>query len=568
MQSQRLRPQRIQNTRRPQVYTTPGVLVTAGSIGLAVLLLLTVFLGDWLRAPGLQVSASRALFSPNNDGSFDIFDLTYDLQNSANVTVEVFSDTARVRMLQNQSSQTPGKHFLSWDGRDQNGALLPDGTYRIQITAQSVLRTENRTLNAQLDTVPPSVQILNSNEQMRVNSAEMLLEGVSEPNAVLWWNGAMHGMIAADGRFSLPLRLQEGPNLVTLRVIDQAGNATEIRREIQLSTRGPEITLLRPTESEWTNQQVIEVQGRVTPAGEVSINQQRVQVGEDGFFRHQILLTAGANLLHIEAKDELGNITSLNRTVYFKTGASAIELNIEDGAILTTSTLQLVGKVEPGSRVSVNGQQVTVGMLGDFQVALPLLEGQNGIEIQAIDQAGNTSRVTRNISYQPNLGTQTNWNQVGANFSQAPWLVIPALVLTLMVLAFLYWRNNHVQVALAVNQSTFVPGLPGENNTLEIYLDLSQTARVTLEVLDEQGRPRATLLRQRRKMGRQHLIPWNGLDDQARLLPPGNYTIRAEAGSPPLQVTCSIPLQIDRKTMSSNAQPVRTHQSVGNDWRR
>lgn len=568
MQSQRLRPQRIQTPRSRQIYTTPGVLITAGSIGLALLLLLTVFFGDWLRAPGLQAFASRALFSPNNDGSFDLFDLTYDLQNSANVTVEVFSNTARVRLLQNQNSQQPGKHFLTWDGRDQNGTLLPDGAYRIQITAQSVFRNESRTINAQIDTTPPSVQILNSGEQMRVNSAELLLEGVSEPGAILWWSGAMHSIIASDGRFSLPLRLQEGPNLITLRVIDESGNATELRREILLSTRGPEITLLRPTENEWTNQQVIEVQGRITPSGEVTINQQRVQTGEDGFFRHQVLLSAGENLLHIEAKDELGNVTSLNRTVYFKTGASAIQLNIEDGAILTTSTLQLVGKVEPGSRVSVNSQQIAVGMLGDFQVSLPMLEGQNVIEVQSIDQAGNTNRLTRNITYNPNLGRETNWNQIGANFSQAPWLVIPALILTLMVLGFLYWRRNHVELSLSVNQSTFTPGLPAENNVLEIYLDLSQTARVTLEVLDGQGRPRATLLRQRRKMGRQHIIPWNGLDDQARALPPGAYTIRAEAGSPPLQVTCSVPLQIEPKGVSRSVQPVGTRQTVGSDRQR
>ncbi len=138
---------------------------------------------------------------PNNDGSFDIFDLTYDLQNSANVTVEVFSNTARVRLLEDQRNQTPGKHFLTWDGRDQNGALLPDGAYRVQITAKSVLRSESRTLNAQIDTAPPSVQILNSGEQMRVNSAELLLEGVSEPGAVLWWNGSMHSVIASDGKF-------------------------------------------------------------------------------------------------------------------------------------------------------------------------------------------------------------------------------------------------------------------------------------------------------------------------------------------------------------------------------
>ncbi len=565
MQSQHLRPNRLNTTRTRQLYATPGVLVTAVSIGLAVLLLLTVFVGDWLKSPGLQVFASRTLFSPNNDGSFDIFDLTYDLQNSASATIIIFSETAQVRLLQSENSQSPGKHFLTWDGRDQNGAILPDGAYRVQVKAQSVFRSETRTLNAQIDTTPPNVQILNSNEQMRVNSTEMLLEGLTEPRAVLWWNGAMQSTVDASGRFTLPLRLQEGPNLITLRAIDEAGNAAEIRREIILATRGPEITLLRPTENEWTNQQVIEIQGRVASGGDLTVNQQRVQTSDDGSFRHQIVLNPGTNLLHIEAKDELGNISSLNRNVYFKTGSASIQLNIEDGATLTASTLQLVGKVEPGSRVTINGQPVAVGMLGDFQVALPLLEGQNVFEVQAIDQAGNTTRVARSISYNPNLGQNANWNQVGENFNQSPWLVIPALLLTFIVLGFFYWRRNRVELALALNQTSFTPGMPGENNPLEIYLDLSQTARVTLEVLDEKGYPRATLLRQRRKMGRRHIVPWNGRDDQAGLLPPGAYTIRAEAGSPPLQATCSIQLQIERPFTSGTARPISSRQTVGND---
>lgn len=567
MQSQNLRP-RHSNTLRPkQSYVTPSALVTAASIGLALILLVTVFVGDWLKAPGLQVSASRTLFSPNNDGSFDLFDITYDLNNSASTEVLVFAEGRQVRRLETKNSQPAGKYFLTWDGRDQNGAILPDGAYQIQITAQSAIRKELRTLTAQIDNTPPTVQLLNSTEQMRVNTAEILLEGITEPRAMLWWNGAMYSTVDASGRFTLPVRLQEGPNALQLRVIDEAGNVSEIRREIMLVTQGPELTLLRPTENEWTNQQVLEVQGRTTPGGELTINQQKVPLADDGSFRYQIVLNPGTNLLHIEAKDELGNISSLNRTVYFKTGAANIELNIEDGATITESTLTLVGKVEPGSRVNINGQPIPVGLLGDFQIALPMLEGQNIIEIESIDQAGNISRVSRSITYASPATQSANWNQVSQNFNQAPWLIVPALVLTFLVLGFLYWQRSHVKLSLSLNQTSFVPGMP-ENNVLEIYLDLSQTARVTLEILDEKGYPRATLLRQRRKMGRQHILRWDGRDDQAEWIAPGVYTVRAEAGSPPLQVTCSVPLQVERPFSSATARPISSRQTVGSDLRR
>lgn len=567
MQSQNLRP-RHSNTLRPkQSYVTPSALVTAASIGLALILLVTVFVGDWLKAPGLQVSASRTLFSPNNDGSFDLFDITYDLNNSASTEVLVFAEGRQVRRLETKNSQPAGKYFLTWDGRDQNGAILPDGAYQIQITAQSAIRKELRTLTAQIDNTPPTVQLLNSTEQMRVNTAEILLEGITEPRAMLWWNGAMYSTVDASGRFTLPVRLQEGPNALQLRVIDEAGNVSEIRREIMLVTRGPELTLLRPTENEWTNQQVLEVQGRTTPGGELTINQQKVPLADDGSFRYQIVLNPGTNLLHIEAKDELGNISSLNRTVYFKTSAANIELNIEDGATITESTLTLVGKVEPGSRVNINGQPIPVGLLGDFQITLPMLEGQNIIEIESIDQAGNISRVSRSITYASPATQSANWNQVSQNFNQARWLIVPALVLTFLVLGFLYWQRSHVKLSLSLNQTSFVPGMP-ENNVLEIYLDLSQTARVTLEILDEKGYPRATLLRQRRKMGRQHILRWDGRDDQAEWIAPGAYTVRAEAGSPPLQVTCSVPLQVERPFSSAAARPISSRQTVGSDLRR
>lgn len=568
MQSQFSRPQRLNTRRAQQFNATPGLLVTALSIGLGLILILTIFVGDWLKSPGLQVSTSRMLFSPNNDGTFDMFDVTYSLKNSAAVTITVFSESAPVRVLQDNLAQPPGKHFITWNGRDQNGALLPDGAYRIQVSAASALRNETGVISAQIDTTPPMVQLLNSAAQMRVNTSEITLEGVTEPRAVIWWNGSLFGTVDSSGRFAVPVRLQEGPNLFSLSVVDEAGNAATLQREIILSTRGPEITLLRPTENEWTNQQVIEIQGRMTPPGELTINQQKVQTTQDGMFVYQAVLNPGANLLYIEAKDDLGNITSLSRTVYYKAGAASIQLNIEDGESVASPALQLVGRVEPGSRVSINGQVVNVGMLGDFQIELPLIEGQNIIEIQSIDQAGNISRMTRRVVYNPALGEVTSWNQINQNFMQAPWLIVPALLLTLLVLGFLYWRQNHIELTLSLSQTSFSPGSSeAANAPLEIYLDLSQTARVSLEVFDAQGYPRAILLNQRRKMGRRHIIPWNGLDNQGRPLPPGQYTVRAVAGAPPLQVTCSVPLQIERAIPTRATHSVITRQTIGSDKR-
>jgi len=564
MKTLQSRTARHSQSRRNRSLVASGILVTSASIGLAVLLLLVTFVGDWLRSPGLKVASSRELFSPNNDSSFDVFDLTYELENSAQVTVRVLAGSHPVRVLLNQASQAPGKHFLTWDGRDDNGVLLPDGNYQIQLIAQSALQSESRALPVQIDRTPPTVSLLNTPDQVQVNTRDLALEGITEPGALLWWNEGAPITVDSSGRFRLPLQLQEGTNTIILRASDAAGNVTELRRQIVLTTRGPEISLLRPGENEWTNQQVITIQGRITPGATLTINRQKVYVDPDGTFTYQLALNPGENLIHIEGADALGNTTTLDRMVYFKSGVRPIELNIEDGTIIPETNLQLVGKVEPGSRVSVNGQSVPVGILGDFQVTLSLLKGENTIVVEAIDKAGNVERVTRRVIHDPAYDTGSSIERVGKNFSQNPWLALPALLLSLLILGFIYWRQNHVELSLALNRDVYNPANPAEES-LEIYLTLSQTARVTVEILDAQGQPRAILLKNRRKLGRQHILYWNGLDDRARLVPPGEYVIRAEAGSPPLRAVCSVPLRIGRAEVTAALRPSVVRQRVGNE---
>jgi len=568
MQTQQTPSTRLRSRSRNTLNISPGLLITAASIGVAVLLIVATLVGDLTRSPGLNASTSRLLLSPNGDGAFDIFDVNYNLKNSANVSITVYSDISPVRSLLNGQEQTAGSHLLTWDGRADNGSVVPDGAYRVEIAASAAFRTEKQTLSAQVDTLAPAVQLLNFDDNTRFNRTDLSVEGVTEPGAVLWWNNAVQpSAVNSSGRFTLPVRLQEGTNLFTLRVADAAGNVTQLNRQIALVTQGPEIALSSPLENESTNQQVMEVVGRTQPGATVSVNQQKIPVGADGFFRYQVAINEGTTLLHIEAADELGNTTSLDRTVFRKAGIAPISVNVDEGASLAESALQLVGRVEPGSSVSINGQPVSVGLTGDFQATLPLLEGQNVLDITAIDQAGNTTRLVRHVTYAPNGAQPLDAGRMAENLNQAPWLIWPALTLTLLILGLVYWRQSRVSLALSVVPSVITFGAPGEENQLQIYLDLSKTATLTLEVLDERGFPRATLLNNRRKLGRKHTFVWNGLDDNARPLPAGEYTIQAEAGAPPLQVTSAAQVRIERPGAAAVSRPVSTQRSL-NEYNR
>jgi hypothetical protein len=173
------------------------------------------------------------------------------------------------------------------------------------------------------------------------------------------------------------------------------------------------------------------------------------------------------------------------------------------------------------------------------------------------------TRLVRSVTH--STASTDPLSRLGENLDAFPMLVIPSALVLAIILAFIYLRQNRVALTLSVEQQAFVPGYPGDDKAMTILLDLSKNARVSLEVLDQQGYPRATILHNRRKVGRRHVFYWNGYDDRARPLPPGEYTIQAEAGAPPLQVTSAVQVRIDRQSQAPVQTPtyVRGQSSTG-----
>jgi flagellar hook assembly protein FlgD len=545
MQYQQQPPRTRQQRRHTGVSISPGILTTALSIGAIVLIVAITFFGDWMQAPELSLSAQGQFLSPNGDGSYDIFTVNYHITNSARITALVFSDQNLIRTLASNQTETDGDHFISWDGRTDQGTVAPDGFYRVEVTAFGSMRSKVQSVQAQLDTQPPTVQLANLPEGMNINTPDMQIEGVTEPGAMIWLNGtAQPQQVDNMGRFNFPFKLKDGSNNVELQAIDPAGNVARIQRSILLVTEPPDINIVRPLENEWTNQQMVTIEGTTRPGAALTINQQTVQVDQDGHFLHEMILNQGDNALHFVATDKIGNVANLDRVIHLKTGALPIQVNVQDGAVIGDPNLQLVGKVEPGSMVTINGVAIPVNAFGDFQTTTALTSGDNTISIEARDLAGNTTRLARRVSYSPN-GTDAI-TRINTNLENAPALILPSVLVVAAILAFTYLRKNRVDLSLSVDSPAFVPGTPGNEKTLSILLDLSKTARVSLEVLDHQGYPRASILQNRRKIGRRHVFHWNGYDDRGTLLPAGEYTIRAEAGAPPLQVTSSVQVRLER----------------------
>lgn len=550
-------PRTTSRQRRPQHNIqgefTPGTLITVASIGAVVLILVVTFVADWLKTPEMSMSLTSPLFSPNGDGAFDLATINYNLVDDSRITARVYSGYNLVRTLLNAQSQASGAHFLTWDGRTDQGTLAADGTYRIEVSAGGAIRSTVQNVSIQVDTQPPVLQLANFNDGKQVNTPDLILEGVTEPGTVILL-GVTAQVVPVDnsGRFRVQYKLAEGDNQIEIQAADPAGNTTRLLRTVSLVTEPPDIVLTSPLDNEWTNQQVLTIEGRTRPGAALTINQQAVRVDADGYFKHETILNEGDNSLRLVATDEVGNVAVLERTVHLKTGAATIQVSVDDGLTVADPNLQMTGKVEPGSEVTINGQIIPVSALGDFQYSAALNSGDNLLEIESRDQAGNVSRLTRRVVY--NANGADSLSRIERSLDQLPMLVIPSIVLMAAILGFIYLRQNRVMLSLSVDPPVFSPVSFGEEKSLAISLDLNKTARVTLEVYDQQGNPRATILYNRRKIGRRHLFHWNGRDDRGAFLPAGEYIVQAEAGSSPLQVTSAVQVRIERPTSTPQAQ--------------
>jgi flagellar hook assembly protein FlgD len=529
---------------------TPGMLVTMLTISGVLVLLAVTFVADWLRAPGLAVSATSYVLSPNGDLDHDTTTVTYSLSEESDVAVQVFGEGGGLmRTLLPNRPQAAGQHFVVWDGLSDLNQPVADGRYRLQVTAKGLIRSTFQGIAVQVDTQAPSLRLVNFPDGLRVGEPALEVQGLTDTDATVWVTGKPQPIgVDNQGRFSFQYRLVEGANQIEVRTIDPAGNSTRLAREITLVTTPPDVLVATPQDDEWTNQALSTVSGQAPSGTQLKINDRAVGVEQDGSFQYELFLEEGDNLIRVVATDDVGNVTTQERLVHLKTRPPLLTFNLEDGSTVGDATLQVTGRTDAGATVMINGQVVPVGALGDFQVMLNLFQGDNLLQAEARDQAGNVTNLTHRIRYDvtpPARGLE----HLARNLSDLPSLALPLLIALPFVLLLAFYRLRPVSLVLSVDRRSFTPGVPGEGKVLILSLDLSKASRVTLEVLDQFGRPLATIQHNRRRSAGEHHFFWDGYDDYGRAVPPGEYVIQAVAGTPGANVTSAVSVAVQEDVL-------------------
>ena len=128
------------------------------------------------------------------------------------------------------------------------------------------------------------------------------------------------------------------------------------------------------------------------------------KVNDDGTFEFSIDLTEGENIIKVKAvKDERESEFSNSITIaYIKEGPKlSIDAPTENSEIKGQNLIEVRGKTDPDTKVTVNDFQAVSTSDGSYSYFLTLKDGGNEIKVVATDLAGNKTEKTINVSYSP-----------------------------------------------------------------------------------------------------------------------------------------------------------------------
>ena len=141
-----------------------------------------------------------------------------------------------------------------------------------------------------------------------------------------------------------------------------------------------------------------------TSADVVEVNGTPVSVAADGRFQLDLTLVKGANRIEITASEQSGRAKSQQLDVFFVATAAGLPFTLLypfDGLEVSEPIVEVVGVSRPDTAIGVNGVPAEINALGIFSASLVLEEGDNLIEVVAVDLDGNVRFQTVVVFYLP-----------------------------------------------------------------------------------------------------------------------------------------------------------------------
>ena len=112
----------------------------------------------------IRFATKPAHFSPNGDDYRDETRVGFDLSEPAEVTFSVVDSEGNEvrRIVDERMLAGDAKHRFGWDGRDDDGNVVPDGTYRMRVVRRDESRVIDSFKEIDVDTTPPRVRLVSA----------------------------------------------------------------------------------------------------------------------------------------------------------------------------------------------------------------------------------------------------------------------------------------------------------------------------------------------------------------------------------------------------------------------
>jgi hypothetical protein len=384
------------------------------------------------------------------DSSLGGYDLNVFMVGDANTDHSVStSDTGIIQAL--AGSNSASSNYLS--GADANlDGLITSLDYALALRNLGV-STSVTPLSLAVALSPASPTL--GDGTVLTNVAASILEGTTEPGAQVSVDvdgagtfGAGSTIADGAGHFSLPITLQAGPGVLTVRARDAFGQNQVRELRVLLDTTAPTIGVLQPASGSFTNH-------NITLTGEVHDDLSGVvalQVAVDagsfsvlgfdsaGNFSFLTGLATdgsadGPHVVHLRATDLAGNgPTTLDFPFTVDTQPPlAPQFDLSAGSVsplavtpgtTNSARVTLVGSTSPNVSVRLleTGATALSNNTGFFQFPdVTLALGDNTFTAQATDAAGNTSSFQR-VLHRTNDASQQDpvlrWVQAALNAVQ------------------------------------------------------------------------------------------------------------------------------------------------------
>jgi flagellar hook capping protein FlgD len=172
-------------------------------------------------------------FSPRGDGSQRV-NIAFGLRRDDHVTLAIVGPSGDVvRTLFVSEAVPSGYHRFTWDGRDDAGRLVKDGSYKPRVDLDDADRTINLPNKIVLDTVPP--RMVGASPRLSKDELTVLYRVDEQAHGLLFVGGTR--VVKTNGyqptgkvQVSLAdLRRRGLSGQVAVGAVDLAGNVSKLR---------------------------------------------------------------------------------------------------------------------------------------------------------------------------------------------------------------------------------------------------------------------------------------------------------------------------------------------------